>query len=109
MSDIQTADLFSEREKMEMLENWFQQRTNMTSKAFKFILFPFIPVPVFATLFWFQLYLPVPPIVLLSLLGLAIIAWFVFIGLAVKKLKRVKMGDAIMMKKIRSSRVDSNS
>ena len=109
MSDMQTTDLFSEREKMEMLENWFQQRTDITSKAFKFILFPSIPVPIFALLFWFQFYVPVPPVILMSLFGLAIVFWFVFIVLAVKKLKMVRMGDAIMLKKIRSSKVGSDS
>lgn len=109
MSDKQRTDLFSEREKIDMLENWFEQRTDMTSKAFKFILFPSIPVPLFALLFWFQNYIPIPPVIWLVLFGLAILFWFVFIILAVKKLKRVRTGDAIMLKKIRSSREDSDS
>lgn len=94
---------FTEREKMEMLENWFQQRTEMTSKALKYILLPVIGVIVFAGLFWFQVYIPVSAPILIFLLGVSILAWIICLFAGGGILKKVRTGDSIMLRKIRSS------
>ena len=94
---------FTEREKMEMLENWFQQRTEMTSKALKFILLPAIAVFVSAGLFWFQVYIPVPVLLLISLLGASLLSWIICLFVGGGILKKVRTGDSIMLRKIRSS------
>ncbi len=98
-----TSTDFSEREKMEMLESWFQRRTEMTSKALKLILIPVIAVLFFAAIFWFSYYIPVPAEILLGLLGASLLAWFICLFIGGGILKRVRTGDSIMLRKIRSS------
>ncbi len=100
--DSSTID-FSEREKMEMLEKWFQQRAEMTSRALKLILLPLIAVFAFAVIFWFNYYIPVPLIILLGLLGVSLTAWVICLFTGARVFKRVRTGDAIMLRKIRSS------
>ncbi|MCP4647376.1 MAG: hypothetical protein GY852_06520 [bacterium] len=100
----QSADTgFTEKEKMEMLENWFQRRTEMTAKALKFILLPVIGVIIFAGTFWFQMYIPLSPVILLALLGASLLAWVICLFAGGGILKRVRTGDSIMLRKIRSS------
>ncbi len=94
---------FTEREKMEMLENWFQQRTEMTSRAVRFILLPAIAVIVFAGLFWFQVYIPITVVILISLLGASLLSWIICLFVGGGILKKVRTGDSIMLRKIRSS------
>lgn len=94
---------FTEREKIEMLENWFQQRTEMTSRALKFILLPAIAVFVFAGLFWFQVYIPITVVILISLLGVSLLSWIICLFIGGGILKKVRLGDSIMLRKIRSS------
>lgn len=102
-SDDSPSIDFSEKENLEMLGNWFQQRTEMTSRALKLILLPLIAVFVFAATFWFSYFIPVPPIVLLGLLGASLLAWVICLFTGTRVLKRVRTGDAIMLRKIRSS------
>jgi len=94
---------FSDTEKLQMLESWFQKRAKMSSRALKLILVPVIAVLVFALVFWFQHYIPVPAVVLLGILGGSVIAWIVCLFIGGGVLKRVRTGDAIMLRKIRSS------
>ncbi len=100
---------FSEKEKLGMLENWFEQRTEMTAKAIKLILIPVIAVFVFTLTFWYSFYIPLPSIILLSLLGASILAWVLCLFGGGRILKRVRTGDAIMLRKIRSSGSQSES
>ncbi len=93
-----------ERELMaSMLENWFQQRISMSNKALRFILLPLACVILFAVAFWFNYYIPVPVIVLTALLTVSILVWIVFLFIGARLVKRVRTGDAIMLRKIRSS------
>ncbi|MCD4708867.1 MAG: hypothetical protein K8S62_14130 [Candidatus Sabulitectum sp.] len=108
-SDDSTTIDFSEREKMEMLENWFQRRAEMTSRALKLILLPLIAIILFAVVFWFNYFIPVPSIVLLGLLCASLLAWLVCLLMGTRVLKRVRTGDAIMLRKIRSSRNSTKS
>ncbi len=94
---------FSDKEKLQMLENWFQKRAEMSSRALKLILIPVIAVLVFALVFWFQYYIPVPAVVLLGILGGSVLAWIVCLFIGGGVLKKVRTGDAIMLRKIRSS------
>ena len=94
---------FSDKEKLQMLENWFQKRAEMSSRALKLILIPVITVLVFALVFWFQYYIPVPAVVLLGILGGSVLAWIVCLFIGGGVLKKVRTGDAIMLRKIRSS------
>jgi protein-S-isoprenylcysteine O-methyltransferase Ste14 len=94
---------FSDKEKLQMLENWFQKRAEMSSRALKLILIPVIAVLVFALVFWFQYYIPVPAVVLLGILGGSVLAWIVCLFMGGGVLKKVRTGDAIMLRKIRSS------
>lgn len=102
-SDDSISFDFSDKEKLEMLENWFQKRTEMTSRALKLILFPLIAVFVFAATFWYNYYIPVPLIILLGLLAISPIVWVICIFIGARVLKRVRTGDAITLRKIRSS------
>lgn len=95
---------FSEREKMAMLEKWFQQRTEMTSKALKLILVPLIVVIMSALVSWWFFLIPDWNIVLLALFGAALVAWIVCLFLGGGIFKKVRIGDAIMLRKIKSSR-----
>ena len=102
-SDDSTSFDFSDKEKLEMLENWFQQRTAMTSRALRLILLPLIAVVVFALAsFWFM-YVPNVNIIMLSLLGASLIVWVICLFMGGKVLRRVRTGDTIMLRKIRSS------
>ena len=93
-----------ERELMaSMLENWFQQRISMSNRALRFMLFPLIAVVLSAVVFWFSYYIPVPAIALTVLLAVSILAWIVFLFIGARLVKRVRTGDAIMLRKIRSS------
>ncbi len=105
MSDFSSSTSFdfSDTEKLQMLESWFQKRAKMSSRALKLILVPVIAVLVFALVFWFQHYIPVPAVVLLGILGGSVIAWIVCLFIGGGVLKRVRTGDAIMLRKIRSS------
>ncbi|MCD6589521.1 MAG: hypothetical protein J7K88_13320 [Candidatus Fermentibacteraceae bacterium] len=94
---------FSDKEKLQMLENWFQKRAEMSSRALKLILIPVIAVLVFALVFWFQYYIPVPVVALLGILGGSVLAWIVCLFMGGGVLKKVRTGDAIMLRKIRSS------
>lgn len=98
-----TSTDFSEKEKMEMLESWFQRRAEMTSKALKLILIPVVVVLLFAAIFWFSYYIPIPAEILLGLLGAALLAWLICLFIGGGILKRVRTGDSIMLRKIRSS------
>ncbi len=89
-----------------MLENWFQKRTKMTSKAVKLILVPVIAVLLFTAAFVSAYYIAIPQIaslVFLSLLGTSLIVWIVCLFAGGGILKKVRTGDAIMLRKIKSS------
>ncbi|MCK5132129.1 MAG: hypothetical protein KAR40_08275 [Candidatus Sabulitectum sp.] len=101
-NDFSSFD-FSDKEKLEMLENWFQKRTEMTSRALKFILVPVIAILLLAVIFWFSYYIPVPPMILLGILGASLLAWVICLFIGGGVLKRVRIGDAIMLRKIKSS------
>jgi len=94
---------FSDTEKLQILENWFQKRAEMSSRALKLILVPVIVILFFALVFWFQHYIPVPAVVLLGILGGSVLAWIVCLFIGGGVLRRVRTGDAIMLRKIRSS------
>jgi Flp pilus assembly protein TadB len=94
---------FSDREKLQMLENWFEKRAQMSSKALRFILIPVVAVLLFALVFWFQYYIPAPPVVLLGLLGGSIVVWIVCLFIGGGVLKKVRTGDTIMQRKVKSS------
>ena len=108
-SDESVSQYFSDKEKLGMLENWFQQRTEMTSKALKLILIPVIAVFVFTLLFWYSFYIPIPAIILLALLGASTLTCVICMFAGGRILKRVRTGDAIMLRKIRSSGSQSES
>ena len=108
-SDEPASQYFSEKEKLGMLENWFQQRTELTSKALKLILLPVIAVFIFTLSFWYSYYIPLPSIILLSLLGASSLTWIVCLFGGGRILKRVRTGDAIMLRKIKSSDDHSES
>jgi hypothetical protein len=101
-ADVASFD-FSDKEKLQMFENWFQKRAEMSSRALKLILIPVIAVLVFALVFWFQYYIPLPAVVLLGILGGSVLAWIVCLFIGGGVLKKVRTGDAIMLRKIRSS------
>ncbi len=108
-SDDSVSQYFSDKEKLGMLENWFQQRTEMTSKALKLILLPVIAVFVFTLSLWYSFYIPLPSIILLGLLGASTLTWIICLFGGGRILKRVRTGDAIMLRKIRSSGDQSES
>ncbi len=93
-----------ERERFaSMLENWFQQRMKMSNRALKFMLLPLIAVVVFACVFWFSYYLPVPVAVPALALLVSLLVWFVCLIAGVRIFRRMRTGDALMLRKIRSS------
>jgi hypothetical protein len=93
-----------ERERMAvMLENWFQQRTKMTSRAFRLILLPLIAVVLFATAFWFSYYIPVHWIVPASLFAVSMLLWVICLFVGGRVIRRVRIGDTLMLRKIRSA------
>jgi|GEM_PF-1792065 len=101
--DTHTAQS-ADRERMAgMLENWFQRRTEMTSRAFRLILLPLVAVLLFASVFWFSFYIPVPVIVPIALVAVSILVWVICLFIGGRALRRVRTGDAIMLRKIRSS------
>ena len=94
----------AERERMAaMLENWFQQRMALSNRAFKFMFLPIIAVVVFAAAFWFSYYLPVPVAVSTAGLVVSLAVWMVCLFLGGRLMKRVRTGDSLMLRKIRSS------
>lgn len=100
----QTPFRSAERERMaSMLENWFQQRMTLSNRAFKLIFVPLGAVVLFAGLFWFSYYLPVPPMVLLGLLVLSLAVWTLCLFMGARLIRRVRTGDSLMLRKIRSS------
>lgn len=105
MTDMESTEYDpAERELMaSMLENWFQQRISMSNKALRLMLFPLIAVVLAAVAFWFNFYIPVPVVALAVLLGLFILAWIICLFIGGGLVKKVRMGDAIMLRKIRSS------
>ncbi len=105
-SDNSISVDFSDKEKLDMLENWFQKRAKMSSKAIRLILIPVIAVLLFAAVFVSAYYIAIPQIVslvFLSLLGTSLIVWVVCLFAGGGILKKVRTGDAIMLRKIRSS------
>ncbi len=103
-SDVVTFD-FSDKAKLEMLENWFQKRTEMTSKALKIILFPVYTVLFFAVIFLAFYVFTVPMIVsyiilLFIVISLLTLVICLFIGGGI--FKKVRTGDSIMLRQIKS-------
>lgn len=93
-----------EREKFaSMLENWFQQRMKMSNRALKLMLLPLIAVVVFACGFWFSYFLPVPVAITALALLVSLLVWFVCLIAGVRIFRRMRTGDALMLRKIRSS------
>lgn len=86
-----------------MLENWFQQRMIMSNKALKLMLLPLMAVLVFALGFWFSYYLPVPATVTALALLVSLLVWLVCLVAGVRIFRRMRTGDALMLRKIRSS------
>ena len=94
----------AERERMaSMLENWFQQRMELSNRAFKLMFIPLAAVVLASLLFWFNYYLPVPSMVLLGILLVSLLVWIVCLLMGAKLVKRVRTGDSLMLRKIRSS------
>ena len=96
---------FSDTEQLEMLENWFQKRTEMTSRALKLILIPVTVVLLFAAAFFATYFILVPQIVSIILLGVtgtALLTWVICLLIGGGVLKKVRTGDSIMLRKIRS-------
>ena len=105
-SDSSTSFDFSDKEKLEMLENWFQKRTEMTSRALKLLLVPVIGVLLFGLAFFSTYYIVVPQIVSLVFLGLlaaSLLSWIICLFAGGGIFKKVRIGDSIMHRKIRSS------
>lgn len=105
-SDNSISVDFSNKEKLDMLENWFQKRTKMTSRAVKLILVPVIAVLLFTAAFVSAYYISIPQIaglIFLGLLGASLLAWIICLFAGGGILKKVRTGDAIMLRKIRSS------
>ena len=105
-SDDSISVDFSDKKKLDMLENWFQKRTEMTSKAIKLILIPVIPILLFTAAFVSAYYIIIPQIVslvFLGILGASLIAWIICLFAGGGIFKKVRIGDAIMLRKIRSS------
>ena len=93
----------SERERMaSMLENWFQQRMSMSNKALRLILLPMVAVVLAAAVFWFNYYIPVPVVFLAALFGLTLLVWVICLFLGGRLIRRVRTGDSLMLRKIRS-------
>ena len=105
MTDMESTsyDLAEQELMASMLENWFQQRISMSNRALRLMLFPLAGVLIFAVAFWFSYYIPVPSIVLTGLLGLSALVWIVCLFIGGRLIKRVRTGDALMLRKIRSS------
>ncbi|MCK5784962.1 MAG: hypothetical protein KAH54_00235 [Candidatus Sabulitectum sp.] len=104
-SEDSPATDFSDTEQLEMLENWFRKRTEMTSKALKLILVPVMAVLLFAAAFFATYYIAVPQIVsfiLLVITGVSFLAWVICLFLGGGVLKKVRIGDSIMLRKIGS-------
>jgi len=94
----------AERERMAfMLEKWFQQRMGLSNRAFKLIFIPLAAVLLAALMFWFNYYVPVPSVVLMGLLLACLLAWIVCLFIGARLIKRVRTGDSLMLRKIRSS------
>ena len=104
--DNSTSFDFSDKEKLEMLENWFQKRTEMTSRALKLILIPVIGVLLFGVAFFTTYYIIAPQIVIWILLGVlaaSLLTWIICLFAGGGIFKKVRIGDSIMHRKIRSS------
>lgn len=98
-----------EREQMaSMLENWFQQRMKLSNRAFKLIFLPLAAVAVFAVAFWFNYYLPVPVVVPMAALIISLLVWIVCSLMGFRLIRRVRTGDSLMLRKIRSSNAPEN-
>jgi hypothetical protein len=104
MTELLTPEESSgESERMAlMLENWFQQRTKMTARAFRFLLLPLLPMLTAAALFWYNFYIPVPAMVLAALFMFTVLVWLVCLIIGARVLSRVRTGDSLMLRKIRT-------